>query len=427
MKIILTINAGSSSIKFALYQFIIKTTLGVQGKEGVSVVNPTCAPMRRSTTTCCEDNGLVLYEKEGCRLLYNGSINNLLEAPIFKVRDDKHQSVIEKSLPGTGHISALEALVQWIGVNAKGIKISAIGHRVVHGGKSYSQPVIITPEIVTELEKLIPLAPLHQPYNVEAIKIMMALFPSAPQIACFDTAFHSTGNHLARLYAMPRKYMEEGIIRYGFHGLSYEYIASMLPEFAGEKADSKVIVAHLGNGSSMCAMYKRKSVATTMGFTALEGLVMGTRAGSIDPGIILYLQQHHKLSVGEVEHLLYKESGLLGVSGISHDVEVLQKSDSPNAKEALDLFCYRASQELAKLVSSLQGIDVLVFTAGIGENSILIRRQICELTAWLGIKIDEDANALHKPQISLPTSPVAVYVIPTNEELMIAKYVLNLL
>jgi acetate kinase len=385
MKAVLIINAGSSSIKFAI------------------------------------------YEQEQCRLLYKGSINNLLEAPLFKAYDNQNQLITENPLPSSGHTNSIKELGRWIELHAKEMEISAIGHRVVHGGRLYSHPVIITNEVMTELENLIPLAPLHQPYNIEAIKIMISLFPDAAQVACFDTAFHSTIDQLAKTYAIPRKYTAEGIIRYGFHGLSYEYIASILPDFAEEKADGKIIIAHLGNGSSMCAIHKRKSVATTMGFTALEGLMMGTRAGSIDPGIILYLQQHHKLSIDEVEHLLYKESGLLGVSGISNDMEVLHKSDNPNAKEAIDLFCYRASQSLAMLTASLQGLDALIFTAGIGENCISTRKQICELSAWLGINIDELANSNHKQKISLTESPIAVYVIPTDEELMIAKHTLKLI
>jgi acetate kinase len=385
MKTILTINAGSSSIKFAI------------------------------------------YNQKQCELIYSGGVNNLLETPLFKAYDNNRKIITESTLPSSGHTNAINELGKWIAQHGKDMQVAAIGHRVVHGGKIYSHPVIITDKVIAELENLIPLAPLHQPYNIEAIKAMGALFPNTMQVACFDTAFHTTIDKPANSYALPRKYTDAGIIRYGFHGLSYEYIASILSEFAGKKADGKIIVAHLGNGASMCAIHKRKSVATTMGFTALEGLVMGTRAGSIDPGIILHLQQHYKLNIDDVERLLYKESGLLGVSGISNDVAVLEKSDDPHAKEALDLFCYRASQSLAMLTASLQGIDALVFTAGIGENSVTIRQQICQLSKWLGIKIDEKANNSNKSTISTPESAVVVYVIPTNEELMIAEHTSKLL
>lgn len=384
MKAILVINAGSSSIKFTL------------------------------------------YEQKGCKLIYKGLINNLLGSPVFKVENNKLESVVEKNLADTDHTSILKVLVNWIKDNGQDIEVTAIGHRIVHGGRIYSQPVIITKEIIKELESLIPLAPLHQPYNLGAIKIMLSSFPTAKQVACFDTAFHTTNAPLTQYYAIPRKYTEGGVVRYGFHGLSYEYISSILPNVVGERANGKVIIAHLGNGSSMCAVHNRKSVATTMGFTALEGLMMGTRPGSIDPGIILYLQQHYKLSITEVEHILYKESGLLGVSGISHDIEVLSASKSSKAKEAIELFCYRAAQELAKLCASLQGLDILVFTAGIGENSARIRQKICLLSAWLGIKINDEANNNNTSCISMPESPIGVYVIPTDEEWMIARHTLGL-
>lgn len=380
MKSILTINAGSSSVKFALYLL------------------------------------------ESCTLLYTASVNNLLDAPLFKIYDAQRKLVHENKLNSQGHSNAIKIFVEWLTDNLKNIEIVLIGHRVVHGGTSYKEPVIVSDEIILELEKLIILAPLHQPYNIEALKIARALFPEAVNVACFDTGFHSSCDIKVRRYAIPDKYSEDGVIRYGFHGLSYEYIASILPNFVSKKADGKVVVAHLGNGSSMCAMLGRKSVNTTMGFTALEGLMMGTRAGSIDPGIILHLQQHYKLSLKEVENLLYKQSGLLGVSGISHDVEILQKSENPKAKQALEMFCYRAAQQLAMLTMSLQGLEVLVFTAGIGENSVLIRQRICELSAWLGIEIDIKANQQKATCISLPSSKIEVYVIPTNEELMIAQH-----
>jgi acetate kinase len=281
---------------------------------------------------------------------------------------------------------------------------------------------LITGKILKKIESLTPLAPLHQPHNLEAIKIIQSLYPKLPQIACFDTAFHCTQNKLATLYAIPRRLTQEGIIRYGFHGISYEYIASVLPKYIKNKANKKVIVAHLGNGSSMCAMKNRLSVATSMGFTALEGLMMGTRCGTIDPGIILYLLQEKNFSKEKISDLLYQESGLLGVSGISSDMRELQSSIHPNAIEALDLFCYRAARELSALCADLQGCDVIIFTAGIGENSAIIRKKICDKLKWLGILLDKKSNNNNEIIISQNKSKVLVAVIPTNEEYKIAQH-----
>jgi|CXWL01.1.fsa_nt_gi acetate kinase len=280
-------------------------------------------------------------------------------------------------------------------------KIAAIGHRVVHGGDKFTQPTIITPEIISELEKFIPLAPLHQPAALKLIAEVAALYPNVPQVACFDTAFHHTMPEVEKRFALPHNYYADGIKRYGFHGLSYQYIASILPEHLGEKATGRVIVAHLGNGSSICAMKNLQSVASTMGFSTLDGLMMGTRCGAIDAGVILHLLQHKKMGVDEVTKLLYKNSGLLGVSGISADMRELLASDKPEAHDAVELYCYLAAKQLCSLLPAIGGIDALVFTGGIGEHAEPIRQKICSHLKWLG--------------------DFPVYAIPTNEELVIAK------
>ncbi|MGI9464935.1 MAG: acetate/propionate family kinase, partial [Aestuariivirgaceae bacterium] len=301
-----------------------------------------------------------------------------------------------------------------------GVKIIAAGHRVVHGGRDFTGPVLVDAKVIDELETLGVLAPLHQPHNLAAIKTIAAHAPELPQVACFDTSFHRTQPRLAQLFGLPRALTDDGMIRYGFHGLSYEYIASVLPDHLGARAGGRVIVAHLGNGASMCAMRERRSVATSMGFTALHGLIMGRRCGSLDAGVVLHLLQHRGMSVDEVHHLLYRQSGLLGVSGISNSMQVLQESPDPRAQEAVDLFCYRAACELGALVAALEGLDAIVFTAGIGENSAVVRNRICARLAWLGVELDPAANDDDAAVISAENSNVAVLVIPTNEEAIIA-------
>jgi acetate kinase len=291
----------------------------------------------------------------------------------------------------------------------------------VHGGRDFLTAKKLTLSVVTRLKELIPLAPLHQPHNLVAIEAIFNWAPELPQVACFDTSFHHTQPPLAQLFALPRKYSDQGIIRYGFHGLSYQYIVSCLPEYLGTLSEGRVIVAHLGNGASMCALKQRKSVATTMGFTALDGLIMGQRCGSLDAGVVIHLLRHYKMSIDEVDHLLNNESGLLGVSGISNNMQVLEQSDDPKAKQAIDLFCYRAARELSSLVSTLNGLDVIVFTAGIGEKSAQIREQICAHLAWLGVTLDLSANRQHNGVISQVDSKIKVLVIPTNEEVVIAQ------
>jgi acetate kinase len=286
---------------------------------------------------------------------------------------------------------------------------------------------LIDSAVMTELEALIPLAPLHQPHHIVAIRAIAAIAPKVPQIACFDTAFHCSQPALAQMFALPRAHTAKGIRRYGFHGLSYEYIVSVLPEVAPDCADGKLVVAHLGNGASMCAIDRGRSVATTMGFTAVDGLPMGTRTGALDPGVILYLLQHEGMDAQAIEKLIWERSGLLGVSGISSDMRALLASDAPAAKEAVDLFVYRIGRELGSLMAALGGLDALVFTAGIGENSAEIRARVCRAAHWLGIALDEDANARGGPRISSPGSKVSAWVIPTNENLMIARQTRRLL
>jgi acetate kinase len=278
-----------------------------------------------------------------------------------------------------------------------------------------------------DLRALVPLAPLHQPHNLAAIEAVEKRMPDVPQVACFDTSFHRGQPAVAQLVPLPREIRSHGVQRYGFHGLSYEYIASVLPEVAAEIAEGRVIVAHLGSGASLCALHRRKSVDSTLGFTALDGLCMGTRPGSVDPGVILYLFQSLGLSAKQVEDLLYKKSGLLGISGISNDMRDLLESDSPDAKLAVEYFVYRAAKEIGALAAVLRGVDALVFTAGIGENSAEVRRRICEASAWLGIELDRDANERRGPRISAARSKVSVWAIPTNEEWMIARHTAELL
>ncbi|MGD9591580.1 MAG: acetate/propionate family kinase [Candidatus Berkiella sp.] len=381
---ILVINAGSSSIKFSLF-----------GSDTLS-------------------------------LFYRGQIEQIHSTPTISILDKDHHVINQKCKILPGYESSIEAILNWIIDEAKQ-NLKAVGHRVVHGGQDYITPTEITHDLMVNLSKLIPLAPLHEPHNLKAINIVSKFYSDIPQVACFDTAFHSSQLKLATLFAIPRRLSNEGIIRYGFHGLSYEYIASVLPQYLGKTAHEKVIVAHLGNGASMCGLYQQKSMATSMGFTALDGLMMGKRCGNIDPGVILYLLRERKYSLEEVTQLLYEQSGLLGVSEISNDVRQLEHSQAPHAKEALALFCFRAAQELCALAATLKGCDAIVFTAGIGENSSTVRKGICEWLDWLGVEIDDAANQMGKSIISQENSKIRVCVIPTNEEYMIARHTHSLL
>ena len=303
----------------------------------------------------------------------------------------------------------------------------AVGHRVVHGGPEYDGPVLIDHGVIARLERLSALAPLHQPHNLAPIRSILANFPSLPQVACFDTAFHRDHDDVADCYAIPRQLHEEGVRRYGFHGLSYEYIAKTLPSVAPEIAKSRVIVAHLGSGASMCALYGGKSVESTMGFTALDGLPMGTRTGQIDPGVLLYLMSAKGLSPAELQDFLYRDCGLKGLSGVSNDMRELQDSSDVRAVFAVDYFVYRVALHAGMLAAALQGLDAFVFTAGIGEHSVGIRARIAERLEWLGLSLDPVGNASHASLISRPDSRVPIYIVPTDEELMIAQHTLSLL
>jgi acetate kinase len=358
--------------------------------------------------------------------LLRGQLEGLMTQPHFVARADG-KVIGEKQWPnGTqlGHQGAIEFLFDWGRRGPLGEHhVAAVGHRVVHGGVKFPRPVLIGPEVLKELEELIPLAPLHQPHNLAAIKAVAAHAPQVPQVACFDTSFHRTQPAVAQAFALPRRYAAEGVHRYGLHGLSYEYIASVLPGIDPRAAAGRTVVAHLGNGASMCALKGGKSIATTMSFTALDGLVMGTRCGAIDPGVLLYLMDRHGMGARELEDLLYHKSGLLGVSEISSDMRALLTSSDPKAAEAIDLFVYRIGRELGGLTAALGGLDALVFTGGIGENAVPIRDRVCRNAAWLVLDLDEAANQSGGPRISLPGSRLTAWVIPTNEELMIARHV----
>ena len=303
----------------------------------------------------------------------------------------------------------------------------AVGHRVVHGGPDYDRPVLIDHGVVARLERFVALAPLHQPHNLAPIRSLLANFPALPQVACFDTAFHRTHDAVADYYAIPHQLHAEGVRRYGFHGLSYEYVAKTLPQVAPEIAKGRVIVAHLGSGASMCALKGGRSIESTMGFTALDGLPMGTRPGQIDPGVVLYLISEKGMSASNAQNFLYRDCGLKGLSGISNDMRELEASEDPKAKLAVDYFVYRIGLNAGMLAAALQGLDAFVFTAGIGENSVRIRARITEQLRWLGVTLDEAENSRHARLISRSDSRIPVYVIPTDEELMIAQHTLSLL
>jgi acetate kinase len=324
--------------------------------------------------------------------------------------------------PPTVPSEVLPAILPWARERLGNRRLDALGHRVVHGGLHHSRPARVTPELLAELETLVPLAPLHEPHNLAPIKMAMTLNPGLPQVACFDTAFHRTAPEVEQAFALPYSFYEEGIRRYGFHGLSYEYIASVLPERAPEIANGRVVVAHLGNGCSACAMRNRVSIATTMGFTALDGLPMGTRCGELDAGVVLHLIQQKGMSAEALVDLLYRRSGVLGLSGISSDFRELLASDNPRARFAIEVFCYRVAGHIGSLAAALGGLDGIVFTAGVGENAAPVRSLICRACAWLGLELDEAANREHRQRISRANSRVAAYVIKTDENLMIARH-----
>ncbi|CAH0350388.1 acetate/propionate family kinase [Sphingobium sp. CECT 9361] len=362
-----------------------------------------------------------LFDSAGLDLLCRGVIED--RGAGFQVRTSGPNAPAFAALPVAAG-ATLPAQIEWLLRTAATTFVNgplvAVGHRVVHGGATFAEPAIVDAAMLDELAGFIPLAPAHQPHNIAAIAAVTAIAPKLPQIACFDTAFHRTQPRVAQLYPLPRALSDEGLLRFGFHGLSYEHVAQALVEVAPDHANSRVIAAHLGHGASLCAMRNRQSVATTMGFTSLEGLMMGTRSGSIDPGLILYLMRDRGMTVEAVGDLLNSRSGLLGVSGLSDDVRILAQSPDPSAAEALDLFAYRAAREIGSLMAAVGGLDLLVFTGGIGENSGALRAAICERLRWADVILDPARNEQGLPRISAETARVKVFVIPANEELVIA-------
>jgi acetate kinase len=363
------------------------------------------------------------------RLEARGQIEGIGTAPHLSVKDGEGAKLAAASLGPDirDGRAAIASLAGWLQDRYRGARVRGVGHRVVHGGPRFTGPTIVTPDVLDELRRLVPLAPLHQPHNIAAIDAVAERLPDVPQVACFDTSFHRGQREVATIVPLPSDICAGGVQRYGFHGLSYEYIASVLPQVAPEIAAGRVIVAHLGSGASLCAMRAGKSVDSTLGFTALDGLCMGTRPGAIDPGVVLYLFQTLGMSARDVEALLYKKSGLIGISGVSNDMRDLLASSESGARLAVDYFVYQAAKQIGAMASVLGGVDGIVFTAGIGENSPEIRRRICEASAWLGVALDEEANDTRQARISTADSRVSAWVVPTNEELMIARHTGQLL
>jgi len=388
---ILVLNSGSSSIKFSLFGGHVR-------------------PGRQE-------------------LIASGECEGIGHRGHFTAKNSAGASLADQYLAeATTHEDALVALLHWLEADLQDHRLVAAGHRVVHGGLLYGAPIRVDASVIAELRRLIPLAPLHEPHHIAAIEALAKLYPALPQIACFDTSFHHTQAEVVVDFALPRQLTEEGIRRYGFHGLSYEYIASVLPEILDPaEAEGRVVVAHLGSGASMCAMHRRKSVATTTGFTTIDGLPMSRRCGNIDPGAVLYLMQHKGMTADEVSDLLYYKSGLLGVSGISDDMRTLLASSDPHAADAVSLFVYRIGRELGSLAAALGGLDALVFTAGIGEHAPEIRSRVCKQAAWLGVDLDKAANAAGGPRITIAGSSTSAWVIPTDEDLMIARHTWRLI
>jgi acetate kinase len=361
-----------------------------------------------------------------------GQVSGLYTAaPRFTAKDAGGQAVGDKrwdAAAGLDHDAAVEHIVEWLRSSyGHAHRLGAVGHRVVHGGMHHAAPVRVDVALIEDLEKLIPLAPLHQPHNLAPMRALLQRAPELPQVACFDTAMHRSNPALAQMFALPQALSDAGVRRYGFHGLSYEYIASVLPRYDERAARGKAVVLHLGNGASMCALDAGRSVASTMGFTAVDGLPMGTRCGAIDPGVILYLMDERGMDARAIERLIYSESGLLGVSGLSSDMRELLKSGEPQAKVAIDLFVYRIGRELGSLAAALGGLDAIVFTAGIGERAVEIRERVCRQAAWLGVELDPEANGKQGPRLTTAASRTAAWMIPTNEELMIARHTRDLL
>jgi len=370
-----------------------------------------------------------LYEADGRKRLLHGQVEGIGTAPHLSLIDAGGHVVVDRRWPGEkiDHDSATAEIFAAVRNAVTGARLVAIGHRVVHGGASYKAPVRVTEKVLADLAALTPLAPLHQPHNLAPIRAITARQPLLPQVACFDTAFHQAQPALAQTFALPRRYFDQGVRRYGFHGLSYEYVSARLSEIAPELARGRVIVAHLGNGASLCAIKDGRSVASTMGFTAVDGLMMGTRCGTIDPGVVLYLMDEEGLDSRGIADLVYRRSGLLGVSGISSDMRMLRASSAPEAVEATTLFEYRIIREIGSLVAALGGLDGLVFTAGIGEHDAATRAAVMQGCAWLGLAGDATRNAIGTGEISADDSKVVAWVIPTNEEGMIAQHTAALL
>ena len=372
----------------------------------------------------------VFAERAGeLALEVRGEVEALYTAPRFVAQDPSGRVVAEESWPGRklGHGGAIEYLRDFLKHQLANDRLVGVGHRVVHGGLEYTAPVRVEAETLKALERFIPLAPLHQPHNLSPISLLLERAPELPQVACFDTSFHRTNPAVAQRFALPAELHDAGVQRYGFHGLSYEYIASEFPRLDARAASAKTIVLHLGNGSSMCAMDAGRSMATTMGFTPADGLPMGTRCGAVDPGVILYLMDERKMDARAIERLIYSGSGLLGISGVSSDMRTLLASADPSARLAIDVYVYRIRRELGSLAAALGGLDAIVFTAGIGENAPAIRERVCRDAAWLGIELDAAANARGGPRISAPGSRVSAWVVRTNEELMIARHTQSVL
>ncbi|MFA5879474.1 MAG: acetate/propionate family kinase [Candidatus Margulisiibacteriota bacterium] len=392
MDSLLVINSGSSSIKFSL--FSIKYDVDSKLKKE-----------------------------------YSGMIDKILLEPSILIKDSVDQKILQKNIKFSGeketfYEQAIDKIMEF--VKTKGYKLAAAGHRIVHGGPKYSNPTILTNEIIDYLFSLTPIMPLHQPYNLEGVKILQKKFPTLLQIGCFDTGFHATCNPISQHYALPKEITDAGVRRYGFHGLSYEYIASQLPKYMSKKeAKGKFIIAHLGNGATMCAVKNQKSVATSIGFTGVGGLPMGTRPDSLDPGVMLYLMNTYKMDTKAMNDFIYKKCGLLGVSGISSDMRTLLESNTADAKLAIDIFVHRITLFVGSLAAELEGFDSLIFTGGIGENASLIREMVCKRLKWWGILIDKKKNADNNQKISTKKSKITVWVIPTNEELIIANHTLK--
>ena len=385
----------------------------------ISVVNGGSSSIKFSLFSESNSNGLAL--------VFRGQVDGIGVAPTFVAKDAQGNRIDERTWPNrpdTNHESLMAHIIDWIREHRqqRRLELIGVGHRVVHGGNDYARPVKIDDTVLDRLQALIPLAPLHQPHNIGPIRTIAKLHPTLPQVACFDTAFHASNPRHTRLFALPRDLIREGVFRYGFHGLSYEYIARQLQTVDPDSAKGRVAVAHLGSGASMCGLLDGHSVVNSMGFTAIDGLVMGTRTGSLDPGVILYLMQTKQMDAAALEELLYKRSGLLGLSEISNDMRVLLESDDLRAKEAVDVFIYRIQRELGATAAVLGGLDALVFTAGIGEHAAKIRARVCNDAKWLGVRLNPEANRAGGPRISSDNSTVSVWVIPTNEELMIALH-----